>query len=174
VQDPVAINVGAMSVLEDLLHQLEEIVTTARSMPLSTSAIVSRQDLLDLIETLKRSLPEEIAHARTILHDAQEVVARAKKDGIKIIEQAKVERERMVSKTEVVEAATREADRLMSQAESHSKRIRGEAERYVEGKLANFEIVLQKTLAAVERGRARLEGRREADVLSPEEISEEG
>ncbi|MCA1831332.1 MAG: hypothetical protein LC750_01040 [Actinobacteria bacterium] len=171
LQEPVA--VGTMSVLEDLLHQLEDIVTSARSMPLSTSAIVHRQDLLEIIETLKRSLPEEVARARTIIRDAEEVLDRAKKEGLRILEQAKVERERLVSKTEVVEAATREAERLMAQAEMHSRKIRGEAERYVEGKLANFEIVLQKTLAAVERGRARLEGRREADVLSPEELGEE-
>jgi len=173
LQDRVAIPIGAMNVLDDLLHQMEEIVTTARSMPLSTSAIVHRKDLLDIIETLKRSIPEEIARARSTLRDADEILDRAKREGLRILEQAKLERERLVMKTEVVEAATREADRLMARAESHAKRIRSEAERYVEGKLANFEIVLQKTLAAVERGRARLEGRREADRLAPEELGDD-
>jgi hypothetical protein len=37
-----------------------------------------------------------------------------------------------------------------------------EAEDYVDAKLANFEIVLQKTLAAVARGRESLRGRLEA------------
>jgi cell division septum initiation protein DivIVA len=172
--DAVAIPVGTMSVLEDLLHQLEEIVQSARGMPLSSSVLVNRQDVMDVVETLKRSLPEELARARTILRDADEVVERARQEGLRMIEQTKAERDRMVSKTEVVEAATREAERIIAQAEMHARRIRGEAERYVEGKLATFEVVLQKTLAAVERGRARLEGRREADVLSPEEAPEEG
>jgi F0F1-type ATP synthase membrane subunit b/b' len=170
VQEPVAIPVGAMSVLEDVIHQLEEIVHSARSMPLSTSALVHRQDLLDLIETLKRSLPEEIARARTILRDAEDVIQRGREQAGRLIAEAKAERERLVSKTEVMEVAAREAERLMAQAEAHSKRIRNEAERYVEGKLATFEVVLQKTLAAVERGRARLEGRTQADELAPEEL----
>lgn len=167
IQEPVAIPVGAMSVLEDIIHQMEEIVHTARSMPLSSSALVNRQDVLDLIETLKRSLPEEIARARTILRDAEEVAQRGRQEAVRIISEAKAERERLVSKTEVVEMATREAERTLAQAEAHAKRIRNEAERYVEGKLATFEVVLQKTLAAVERGRARLEGRGQADDLAP-------
>jgi len=164
-----AIPITTMSVLEDLLRQLEEIVQSARGMPLSSSVLVNRQDVMDVVETLKRSLPEELARARTILRDADEVVERARQEGLRMIDQAKAERERMVSKTEVVEAATREAERTIAQADMHARRIRGEAERYVESKLATFEVVLQKTLAAVERGRARLEGRREADELSPEE-----
>ena len=58
---------------------------------------------------------------------------------------ARQERERLLSKTEIVQAAAREADRLVAEAESTSKRIRAEAEVYVESKLANFEVVLQKT-----------------------------
>jgi cell division septum initiation protein DivIVA len=173
-QSPVdAIPIGTMSVLEDLLHQLEEIVQTARGMPLSSSVLVNRQDVVDIIETLKRSLPDELAKARSIMRDADDVVERARHEGRRLYEQGKVERDRMVSKTEVVEAATREAERILAQAEMHARRIRGEAEQYVESKLATFEIMLSKTLQAVERGRARLEGRREADVLAPEDVAEE-
>jgi cell division septum initiation protein DivIVA len=167
-----AIPITTISVLEDLLHQLEEIVQTARGMPLSSSVLVHRQDVVDIIETLKRSLPDELARARTILHEADDVVDRARGEGRRMIEMAKAERDRMVGKTEVVEAATREAERIIAQAEMHARRIRAEAEQYVESKLATFEIMLQKTLQTVERGRARLEGRREADVLAPEDADD--
>lgn len=172
--EPVStIQVGTLTVLEDLLHQLEEIVQTARGMPLSSSVLVNRQDVVDIIETLKRSLPDEFARARGILGDAEEVIDRARQEGRRMIEQAKAERDRLVGKTEVVEAATREAERIIAQAEMHARRIRAEAEQYVESKLATFEIMLQKTLQTVERGRARLEGRREADVLAPDDDAEQ-
>ena len=61
---------------------------------------------------------------------------------------------------------------MVAEAEAVSRRIKAEAESYVEGKLATFEVVLQKTLAAVERGRARLGGRLEQDELSSEELDE--
>lgn len=154
---------------EALIEKLAEIVADARSMPLSSSALVNRQEVLDLIDLLRGSLPAEITRARLILRDGEEVLERAGHEAQRVLERARQERERLLSKTEIVQAAAREADRLVAEAESTSKRIRAEAEVYVESKLANFEVVLQKTLQAVERGRQRLAGRLEADELSTDE-----
>ena len=43
--------------------------------------------------------------------------------------------------------------------------MRREVDDYVDTKLANFEVVLTRTLGAVERGRDKLRGRREHDEL---------
>lgn len=154
---------------ESLIERLAEAVREARSMPLSSSALVNRQELLEMIEELRGSLPTEIGRARSILRDGQDVLERAGEEAQRVLERARQERERLLSKTEIVQAAAREADRLVAEAESTAKRIRAEAEAYVEGKLANFEVVLSKTLQAVERGRQRLAGRLEADDLAPDE-----
>ena len=131
-----------------------------------------RKEILDLIELLKRSIPEEIARARAVIRDRDDVVERARTQAERVLERAQTEREQQLSKTEIVQAASREADRMVAEAEAVSRRIKAEAESYVEGKLATFEVVLQKTLAAVERGRARLGGRLEQDELSSEELDE--
>ena len=164
------IPIGQMSVLEDLVRQIEELVKSARTMPLSSSALVDRKEILDLIELLKRSIPEEIARARAVIRDRDEVVERARTQAERVLERAQTEREQQLSKTEIVQAASREADRMVAEAEAVSRRIKAEAESYVEGKLATFEVVLQKTLAAVERGRARLGGRLEQEELSTDEL----
>jgi hypothetical protein len=157
---------------ESLIERLSELIRDARSMPLSSSALVNRQEVLELVDQLRGSLPSEITRARSILRDGQEVLERAGQEAQRVLERARQERERLLSKTEIVQAAAREADRLVAEAESTAKRIRAEAETYVEGKLANFEVVLQKTLQAVERGRRRLAGSLEADELSPEDTEE--
>jgi len=157
---------------EELLARVDEMVREARSMPLSSSALVNRHEVLEVLEDLRRSLPEEISRARSILRDGEEVLERAGVEAQRVLERARQERERLLSKTEIVQAAAREADRLVAEAESTAKRIRAEAESYVESKLANFEVVLQKTLQAVERGRQRLAGRLEADDLAPEEAED--
>jgi F0F1-type ATP synthase membrane subunit b/b' len=141
-------------------------------MPLSSSALIDRKEVLDLIELLKRSIPEEIARARAVIRDRDEVLDRARAQAERVLERAQTEREQLLSRTEIVQAASREADRMVAEAEAVSRRIKAEAESYVEGKLATFEVVLQKTLAAVERGRARLGGRLEHDQLSSEELGE--
>ena len=162
----VAIPIGQMTVLEDLARQLEDIVRTAKNMPLSSSALIDRKEVLAVIETLRRSIPEELARARAIIHDQEEVIARAHDQAERVLERAQTEREKLLSKTEIVQAGSREAERMIQEAETIARRIRAEAEEYVESKLATFEVVLQKTLAAVERGRARLGGSLEADQLA--------
>jgi cell division septum initiation protein DivIVA len=157
---------------ESLIDRIAEIIREARSMPLSSSALVNRQELADLVEQLRASMPSEITRARSILRDGQDVLERAGLEAQRVLERARQERERLLSKTEIVQAAAREADRLVAEAESTAKRIRAEAEAYVESKLANFEVVLSKTLQAVERGRQRLAGRLEADELAPEDAEE--
>lgn len=170
---PMAIPIGQMSVLEDLVHQLEEIIRTASKMPLSSSALIDRKEVLDLVETLKRSIPEEIARARAALRDRDEILDRARAQSERLLERAQSEREALLSKTEIVQAASKEADRMVSEAEMIARRIKAEAEEYVESKLATFEVVLTKTLRAVERGRARLAGRLEADQLSDDSIDDD-
>jgi hypothetical protein len=154
---------------ESLIDRIAEAVREARSMPLSSSALVNRQELLDMVESLRASLPTEITRARSILRDGHDVLERAGEEAQRVLERARQERERLLSKTEIVQAPAREADRLIAEAESTAKRIRAESEVYVESKLANFEVVLQKTLQAVERGRQRLAGRLEADDLAPDD-----
>ena len=61
--------------------------------------------------------------------------------------------------------ASHEAVRLLQEARESAEARRTEVEDYVDAKLANFEIVLTKTLAAVERGRQKLSGRHELEAL---------
>lgn len=172
-EQPVAIPIGQMSVLEDLVRQLDEIVRSARSMPLSSSALIDRQKTLEVIEMLQRSIPEEVARARGIIRDRDDVLSRADAQAMRVVEKAQAQRDRLVTQTEIFQAATREAERLVQEAEQTAARIRSEAERYVEGKLATFEVVLQRTLTAVERGRARMAGAMEADVLAAGELDDQ-
>lgn len=169
---PVAIPIGQMSVLDDLVRQLDELIRNARNMPLSSSALIDRKEVLDIVEMLQRSIPEEIARARAVIRDRDELLERARAQAERVVERARADREALLSKTEIVQAASRQADLLVTEAESVAKRIRAEAEEYVESKLATFEVVLQRTLAAVERGRARLAGRLEHDQLTAEELAE--
>ena len=166
------------------LEQLEELIHEAKSMPLSSSVLVNRDDLLAMIAEMKAALPEEIKRARWIVRDREELLAKARAEGEQIVEQAREDQLRMARKEEVVARATREADRIVSEAEDLSRTMRSEAEDYVDAKLAQFEISIRKILEAstasatslghtldqVELGRERLRGpatAAEAEFASP-------
>lgn len=154
--------------MADIQAKLKEIVTAieeARAMPMSASCIVNRGELLELIEDLRGLLPTELRQAQWVLRDRDEVIEEGRREGAKLVEEARIEQERLVSKTTVVAEAHRSAERLLDEAENETTQMRQEVDEYMDAKLANFEVVLHKTLRAVERGRDKLRGRQEIDDL---------
>jgi cell division septum initiation protein DivIVA len=151
--------------VDSLIEQLERLLAEARPVPLSSSVMVNRAEVEDLLSELRSSMPEEIRQARWVLKERDDVIAQAAREADQLLADAREERDRMVSEQEIVKAAHREAERVVDDAREQARVLRLEAEDYVDGKLANFEIVLQKTMKQVEKGRDRLRGRLVSDEL---------
>ena len=158
--------------IHDKLDELTTILETARAMPMSASCIVNRVEILERLDELRKMLPGELTTAQQLLDDRGAVIAEGRAEADRIVEEARAERARMVAKTEIVREATREADALVAAARSDAERMRVEIDDYVDGKLANFEVVLHKTLQAVEKGRAKISGRHEFDMLAESEVED--
>jgi cell division septum initiation protein DivIVA len=147
------------------IQQIEELIQEAKAMPLSSSVLVNREEMLELLEAARNELPEEVKQARWVVKDREELLAKARRDAEVVVQKAIDERNRMVSEQEVVRGARDEAERIVSEARDQARQIRLEAEDYVDAKLAQFEIALEKThtelersIAQVQRGRDRLRG----------------
>ncbi|MEO8328746.1 MAG: cell division initiation protein, partial [Candidatus Nanopelagicales bacterium] len=80
------------------------------------------------------------------------------------------ERMSLVSQTQVQAQAERESGRIIATAEQEAERMQREVDDYIDAKLANFELVLSKTLEAVGRGRDKIQGRRAVEELSGIEL----
>jgi cell division septum initiation protein DivIVA len=52
---------------DDLLTELIETIETARALPMSTSCVLPREHLLDLLDELREVLPPEMDEARTVV-----------------------------------------------------------------------------------------------------------
>jgi cell division septum initiation protein DivIVA len=156
------------------LAELAELVESARAMPMSASCVVNRSDVLGLIRDLESLLPETIIQAQEVLGDKQGVVEEGRREAEQIVAAARAERRRLIEATDVYDEARHEADRLLEEARVSAESMRVEVEDYVDAKLANFEIVLTKTLSAVERGRQKLSGRHELEALAQQEQPPDG
>jgi vacuolar-type H+-ATPase subunit H len=131
------------------IQQLEELITEAKSMPLSTSVLINREEALELIQEMRASLPEEVKQARWVVKDREQLLTKARKDAEGIIQQALDEQHRLASQEEVVKASAREAERLLDEARGEARQIRHEAEDYMDQKLAAFEATLTRTLEQI-------------------------
>lgn len=158
--------------VHDKLDELIRIVEDARSMPMSASCIVNRGEVLGLLEEVRGLLPEEFRHAQMLLADRESVVDEGRREAARLISQAEQERLSLTAETEVVAEAERQAARIRHEAGEEARTMRGEVDDYVDTKLANFEVVLEKTLNAVRRGRDKLSGRTAHEDLSEPETGE--
>jgi hypothetical protein len=131
------------------MQQLEELIIEAKSMPLSTSVLINREEALELIQEMRASLPEEIKQARWVVKDREQLLTKARKDAEGVIQQALEDQHRMASQEEVVKTSIREAERILDEARSDARQIRHEAEDYMDQKLAAFEATITKTLEQI-------------------------
>ncbi|WP_030162816.1 DivIVA domain-containing protein [Streptomyces sp. NRRL S-244] len=146
----------------DVQKKLDEIVAAvggARSMPMSASCVINRAELLAQLEEVRQALPGSLAQAQELIGGREQMVEDARREAERIIESAHTQRGSLISDTEVARRSQAEADRILADARREAEEIRAEADDYVDSKLANFEVVLTKTIGSVDRGREKLLGR---------------
>ncbi|MGW6058018.1 cell division initiation protein [Streptomyces sp. NPDC055189] len=140
------------------IDEIVEAVGSARSMPMSASCVVNRADLLSMLEEVREALPGSLARAQELIGGREQMVEQARQEADRIIETAHAERGSLISDTEVARNSQGEAERILAEARQAAEDVRVEADDYVDSKLANFEVVLTKTLGSVGRGREKLLG----------------
>ncbi|MFK8911670.1 ATP synthase F0 subunit B [Streptomyces sp. YS-3] len=141
------------------LDEIVDVVAGARSMPMSASCVVNRAELLALLEEVRQALPGSLAQAQELIGGREQLVEQARQEAERIIESAHAQRGTLISDTAVARQSQDEADRILADAKREAEEIRAEADDYVDSKLANFEVVLTKTIGSVDRGREKLLGR---------------
>jgi hypothetical protein len=142
---------------EAALLQARELVESGRSMPMSASVLVNKDEVLAFVEEALEGLPEELRRARWLLKEREEFLVQARRESDEIVEAGRLQAERMVERSEVVREARRRAQTVIDDAEAAARALQHEAEDYVDQKLASFEVVLERTMQAVQKGRERLQ-----------------
>lgn len=151
--------------VEELLGRLRATVEGARSMPMSSSAVIHRAEVLAQIDEIHAALPAAFADSDRVFTEREGLLLEAKEQADRIVVEAQNEHERLVSDSEVYRVAKHEADIERARVVQECDDLRKQTDEYVDGRLANLEITLTKTLEAVTRGREKLHGRSELERL---------
>ena len=142
------------------------IVEEARGVPLSASCVVHRGEMLEILEGARDFLPADLSGAEDIIAKRDLIIEEGRTSAESMIATAREDVSRMVEQTSIVQAARDEAQRILHEARDVAEDERREVEAYIDGRLATLEVILNKTMEAVARGRERLEGADDKDVLS--------
>jgi F0F1-type ATP synthase membrane subunit b/b' len=142
------------------------LVEEARGVPLSASCVVHRSEMLEILDAARESLPHDLFQAEEILAKKDALIDEGRTSSEQMIATAREEVASMIEQTAIVQAARDEAQRILDDARTQAADERAEVESYIDGRLATLEVILNKTMDAVARGRDRLDGANDKDVLS--------
>ena len=153
----------------EAIEKLNAAITTikeARSVPLSASCVVHRGEMLSLLEEIKVALPNDLQKAQDLVASRDEIVEEGHVSAERLIASAREEVARMVEQTAIVSAAREKSSEILDEANEMAEAKQEEVDAYIDSRLATLEVILNKTLDAINRGRERLAGASDKDALS--------
>jgi cell division septum initiation protein DivIVA len=145
-----------MDVLE-LIDRLDDLVRNAKHVPLRREVRVDKEKLDDLLNQMRATIPEEIKQARWIVKERQEMLTAAEREAQRILGEAQERQSQLVVEHELTRQAALASEDIIEDARAEEREIRLGAEDYADEILNTLEINLSKFIAAVQRGRERLQ-----------------
>src|SRR5581483_4431486 len=142
-----------------LIDELDDLVHQARGVPLSEQVRLERDDLYELLDRLRETVPEELKHARWLVRERHALLAEARRECDRLLAEARDDAAEKTSERSVTRMAERQADEILARARSEAEQIRGEVELWADEILRSLELNLGKFRDGIVRGRQRLHER---------------
>ena len=159
----------------DILHlvdRLEELFNESRPIPLTHSVVVDEDRVLEIIDQMRISIPDEVKKSQQVLAQRDRVMAQAQEEANRTLTLAKRRGEESLSRDSVVEAAHERAEQILDQARADVESLRSEADEYAVETLAALEDELTRLLNQTRNGIAKMSAERERIMEPPELVRE--
>jgi cell division septum initiation protein DivIVA len=119
--------------LYETVDELTTVIENARSVPMSGSCMVPRDHLLDLLDDLRESLPEDVQAAGAIVEQRTEILQQAQAEAERLTGRTRGESEQLLTsarrqRDELLGTARRQRDELLAQAQAEAEELLADAE----------------------------------------------
>jgi len=139
----------------DILHlvdRLEELFNESRSIWFTHNVIVDEDRMLDIIDQMRVSIPEEIKKAQQQLAQRDRLLAQTQEEASRTLALAREKAEQMVERDAIVAAAQTRAEQIIDQAKAECEVMKRDADEYVLDTLTKLEAELEKNLNQTRNG----------------------
>ena len=147
-----------------LVDRLENLLASSPKVPLVNQLLVKEADILNIIEQMRTSIPDEIKLARRIIQEKERILAQAQADASTLLARAREESERAIKREGLLQAAGERSQELVREAEAHAERLKVEADAYaaetlraLHEHLSTIEMNISRTILSIEKGLESLE-----------------
>jgi hypothetical protein len=148
-----------------VIDKLEAYIKDGTALPLKYR-VLSEERLLEFIEKMRSTLPEEVGRARLIAKDKDRVLREAQERAQSIVTEASTAHAAMIDEHEIVRQAKRSAELVLHDAEEKAQHIAEGADAYAAHVLADLDARLSAALGSVKKGAEALANPRSAGITS--------
>jgi vacuolar-type H+-ATPase subunit H len=151
-----------------VIDKLEAYVREGTWLPFGMR-ILSEERLIEYVEKMRSTLPEEVGRAKTIASNRERVIKEAQERAQQIVSEASAAHQQLVDENEIVRRARVTAETVLREAEERAQRIRDGADTYARQVLGELEGRLATALGSVKKGQDALAPRAAAAVQAKDE-----
>lgn len=144
--------------LFNILNELEELIESSPKVPMTRRVLVDEDRLLDYLDRIRTSMPEELRQARWVIQEREKVITDSKREALRIIEDAEKQLEKRADESEITRKAQERAMEIQQRAEEVAMQIKQGARDYADEILAGLEEQLGRIMAQIQEGRNELKG----------------
>ena len=141
----------------NILSEMEELIAHSHRIPLTKRVMVDEDRLLDYLDRIRASLPDELHKAKNLMQERDRFINDSKREAERIKEHATQELEKKAVDSEITQRAQAISEEIVSQTQEKAKYIEQGAFEYADDLLAQVENNLQKILIEVHENRSQLQ-----------------
>jgi hypothetical protein len=144
----------------DILHlvdKIEDLFNDSRALPFTRNIVIDEDKLLDIIDQMRVTVPEEIKKAQQIVTQKDRIIAQAQEEANRIITLAKEKAEQIVEREAIVKSAQNRSSQIVTQARDDASATRRDADNYVIDSLQSMEEEVTRLLTQIRNGIRKIE-----------------
>jgi len=135
-----------------LVDRLEELFNESHSFLMTKNVLVNEERMLDLIDQMRLSIPEEIKKAQRIITQKEIIIAQANEEANRTIALANDRVEQLVARDEIMQKAEKKATEIIQKAKEETEYIKQEADKYAIESLEKLEMEMTKLISQIRNG----------------------
>jgi regulator of protease activity HflC (stomatin/prohibitin superfamily) len=132
-----------MDILQ-LIDRLEELFNDAKAVPFTHNVVVDEDKMLELIDQLRITIPEEVKKAQQVVAQRDRVMAQAQEEANRTLQIARDKADQLVQKDMIAQEGQRRAEQILSQARAEAEAVRADADNYVLDTLLQLQEQIEK------------------------------
>lgn len=137
-----------MDIME-IINLMEESIEKASVVPLSGKILIDKEEMLDFIQEMRLSYPDEVKEAKWVKDERQKILNEAEGRADSMLKTAEAKMIQMVDESEIARQAQEKADAILEDATIQASKLRTDSDQYADDVLGDVERRLEMLLKKV-------------------------